>query len=119
MLDRGGALAEKLNELPFAAFENLNLADRQVLVEIGKKAGLAEAGIVAMLDSDQFAAEVRADEQEAARRGVRGVPYFVFQNWANASGAMAGKEFVAILKKAAACESTAGTCGPGGCEIRQ
>lgn len=116
-LSRGDrALAEKLNELLFAVFfvDNLNLADKQVLVEIGKKAGPTEAEIVAMLDSDQFS----ADEQEAARRVVRGVPYFIFENGDAASGAMPAEEFVAILKNAAAGEASAGTCGPDGCEIR-
>ena len=71
-------IAEKLNELLFEVFfvDNSNLADSSILVEAGKKAGLKEEEIQAMLESDKSAAEVEADEQDAARLRIRGVPYF-------------------------------------------
>lgn len=79
-----GEVAEKLNELLFGGFfvENLNLADWQVLKGTGKKAALEESGIREMPGSEKYAAEVRADEKEAAWRGIHCIPYFLFENGA-------------------------------------
>lgn len=86
----GRELAETLNELLFAAFfvENLNLADADVLLAVGQKAGHPEAGIRTLPASEEYAAQVRADEAEAARRGIHAVPYVLPENGATASGAL-------------------------------
>lgn len=115
------AIAEKLNEFLFAAFfvENLNLADRNVLLETGMKAGLKEDEIRDVLESDQYAADVRADEYEAAKRGIQGVPYFLFEDGAIAPGAVSIEEFRSLLKNAIKEPKIARThqCGAEGCSL--
>lgn len=70
-----------------------------------------------MLESDAFAAEVRADEAWAARPGVRDVTYFVFANGATNPGAADVEEFVAVLKKKKPKTAAAPACDPAGCAL--
>lgn len=111
-------IADKLNELLFEAFfvDNLNLADKKVLLEIGVKAGLKEEKIRALLDSDEFAAAVRADETEAARLGIHAVPYFMFENGSVARGAVSIEELKNILRNAAK-RGSGQRCGLDGCPL--
>lgn len=115
------ALAEKLNELLFAAFfvANLNLADHSVLKEGGKRAGLGMENIYTMLDSDEYKEAVRADEEFAASRGVRGVPWFLFPNGSTLSGAVSLEEFKAALSNSTISSGAgdSGHCGPEGCSL--
>ncbi|MDE5832832.1 MAG: DsbA family oxidoreductase [Desulfovibrio sp.] len=115
-------LIEKLNNALFEAFfvDNLNLADKDVLLERGMKAGLKKEDIMDVLSSDKFGAETRADEYEDVReRGVSGVPYFIFENGATASGALEKEEFKNILLNVARDPggSSGSRCGRDGCEI--
>ncbi|MFD8573391.1 DsbA family oxidoreductase [Streptomyces sp. NPDC059639] len=71
-------LADVVKEELFHAYltENLNVADHEVLADLAKHAGLDPAEVRRTLRGDAYAAEVRADESLAARRGVSGVPSF-------------------------------------------
>ena len=62
----------------FAAYftDNLRLADRHVLAGIAQDAGLDGDEALSMLSTDAYMGDVRRDEEEAMRLGVRGVPYF-------------------------------------------
>lgn len=118
------ALADRTNELLFAAYftKNLRLAEEAVLIEAGVMAGLKEAEIVETLRSDRFAAEVRADEQAAAERGVRGVPFFVFPGGFAVPGAMSFTDFKDALASAMRAEKRSTQaetqqCGPEGCAV--
>lgn len=51
-----------------------NIADRDVLVDIGATAGLSGHDVVAKLRSDRFPDVVASDQQLGRRLGVRGVP---------------------------------------------
>lgn len=112
-------LAENLNEDLFAAFfvDNLNLADKDVLMAVGQKAGLAEAEIKKLLATDEYAIEVRADEDAAARLGIHSVPYFIFENGAAAVGALSVEEFKRILQAPGAAFDKSDQCGPEGCRL--
>ncbi|GAA0599274.1 DsbA family oxidoreductase [Actinomadura livida] len=57
--------------------DGLNVADPQVLEHLGTRAGLDIDDVNALLSGDAFADEVRADEKNAAKRGVTGVPSLV------------------------------------------
>lgn len=117
------ALAEKLNTLLFDAYftKNLQLADPAVLIAAGVEAGLAEDEIRKMLESDQFAAEVRDDEKVAAQRGVHGVPYFWVEGVFAIPGAIPAAQMKDVLREALAAtgakEIKGHVCGPDGCEI--
>lgn len=115
-------LEERLNEMLFSAFfvYNLNLADWDVLLKTGKEAGLSEKPILEMLESDQYATQVRADEEEAAQLGIHGVPYFIFDNGTTASGALPLEEFKRILLNTYETEHTGkfDQCSSAGCKIK-
>jgi predicted DsbA family dithiol-disulfide isomerase len=72
---------------------------------IGRKETLRslalEVGIdaVSMLDTGAFSADVKKDEQEAANIGIRGVPFFVFDNKYAVSGAQPVDVFGQVLQK--------------------
>ena len=72
----GGSLAGELREAMYAAHfqQGLALDDHAVLVDLATGVGLSPNRIGEVLASDEFAAEVRADEAEARSIGVTGVP---------------------------------------------
>ena len=56
--------------------------------------------VTALLASREFEQQVREDEYEAQQIGVRGVPYFVFDNKYAVSGAQPTELFQEVLDKA-------------------
>ena len=112
-------LAARTNELLFAAYftKNLKLAEESTLLQVGEEAGLAKERILAMLHSDEFAAEVRADERAAAERGVRGVPFFIFPDGMTIPGAISERDFKEILQRNRKSAPAAQQCGPEGCAV--
>lgn len=123
------ATVTKLNHLLFDAYftRNLVLADRDVLVSVATEAGMDEAKVKAMLDSDRFADDVRFDEREAQMRGVRGVPYMVFNGEFAVPGALSADAMKEALRRAerrmkeaeeaAPAEERPHACGPEGCVL--
>jgi predicted DsbA family dithiol-disulfide isomerase len=73
-----GGEPETLANLLFAAYftQGEDIGSRAVLMSLAAKAGLAAARVEAFLDGDEGAAEVRAQEMQAYRAGVNGVPFF-------------------------------------------
>lgn len=119
---------ERLNKALFAAYftENLVLSDHKVLLEKGVAAGMNEKEIRDVLDSDMYNDEVRLDEREAMMRGVRGVPYVVFNGGFAVPGALTIDGFKSALKREMKkAEKESGdnggerphSCGPDGCVI--
>ncbi|MDE6342475.1 MAG: DsbA family oxidoreductase [Muribaculaceae bacterium] len=124
------ATVERLNEALFKAYfvENLVLADHEVLLKKALGAGMDEEKVRRVLDSDEFDDEVRFDEREAAMRGVRGVPYIVFNGNFAVPGAMSVDGFKSALQrelKKQQSEHEQGSdnaerphqCGPDGCKL--
>lgn len=113
------AIAAKTNELLFAAYftKNLKLADEVTLLDAGVEAGLEKERILALLHSDEFADEVRADERAAAELGVRGVPFFIFPDGMTIPGAVSERDFREILQRNRTSASAAQQCGPEGCAV--
>ena len=61
--------------------ENLRLSDHRVLLNIAQQCGLDADKVQAVLDSDQYAAQVKAEEQEVdARKDFDLIPYMVFND---------------------------------------
>ena len=96
------ATVGRLNEALFAAYftENLVLSDHDVLLAKGVMAGMNEKDIREVLDSDLYADEVRLDEREAGLRGIRGVPYIIFDGEFAVPGAMTVEGFKDALQRA-------------------
>lgn len=122
---------KKLNELLFKAYfvENLVLSNHDVLLAKAIEAGIDEARAREVLESGQFDDDVRLDEREAAMRGVRGVPYMVFNGHFAVPGAMSIEGFKSALQRELKMqaeddkklEETSNErphqCGPDGCKL--
>ena len=124
------ATVERLNTALFDAYftKNLVLADHDVLLEVAESVGMNPTEVKEMLESDRYDDEVRFDEREAAMRGVRGVPYMVFNGEFAVPGAMSVDGFKAALERAIRNQvketenktvegERPHVCGPDGCEL--
>jgi predicted DsbA family dithiol-disulfide isomerase len=92
------------NEIEEALFiihftEGKDIDDPKILAETGVSIGLDEQEVKAMLDSDAFSQEVKQDEALAQTIGVRGVPFFVFNDKYAVSGAQSPETFLQVLEK--------------------
>jgi predicted DsbA family dithiol-disulfide isomerase len=103
-------LQDAMEERLFAAYftEGKNMADPAVLISLGKETGLDETGISKMLESDLYADEVHNDIYEAQQIGVRGVPFFVFDNKYAVSGAQDSEVFLDVMNKVTAGRNISG-----------
>jgi predicted DsbA family dithiol-disulfide isomerase len=93
-----GALKERLLQATFT--EGEPIGDRETLVRLAADAGLDKNDARAVLDSDQYAADVRADEQLAHELDVTGVPFFVFDRTYALPGAQPPDVFAKVLDRA-------------------
>lgn len=122
----GDAAEERLFRAHF--IEGTDIGDHGELQRMGEAVGLDGEEVAAMLAGDAFTQEVRADELEAQRIGIRGVPFFVIDRKYAVSGAQSAEHFRAALERAwserpaplidatgdgAACTPEDG-CTPGG-----
>lgn len=94
-------IINRLVNLLFEAYfsKNLELANRDVLIDVAVEAGLDKKRVVEVLDSDLFDNEVELDERVASDTGIMGVPYFIFNNRHAVPGALPVSEFRNVLKK--------------------
>jgi predicted DsbA family dithiol-disulfide isomerase len=92
------ALKERLMRATFT--EGEPIGDREILVRLGAEVGLDADEARAVLSSDRFADEVRADEQDAQRFGISGVPFFVVDRTYGVSGAQPAELLRQVLDKA-------------------
>lgn len=90
-------MAERLFQAYFT--ENQHIGHHNVLEQLAEELGLDRQEVHTILVSDDFSKEVRADEQEAAELGVRGVPFFVFNRKYAISGAQPVELFAQVLQK--------------------
>ena len=119
------ALTERVIEALFAAYftDNRELADRELLQDIGERAGLDAAEVRELLSSNRFEAEVRQDELDAAELGVHGVPFFIVAgrhaiSGAQSTGGMKETLLEALKEQRESPRVESGmACGPEGCAI--
>ena len=115
------ALKERLFRAYFS--EGAALNEPGVLTRLAAEVGLDPARVDQVLASDEFTADVRADEAEARSLGVRGVPFFVLGGSHAVSGAHPAASLRAALEAAWTARQghdehesdAAGVCGPDGC----
>ncbi len=93
-----GALEERLFKATFTDGEPI--ADLDTLAKLASEAGLDEEQARAVLNSDQYADAVRADEENARVLGISGVPFFVFGSKYAVSGAQPAEVFSKVLERA-------------------
>ena len=98
--DVQGAMKERL--LSAYMTECRPIAERSELAALAADVGLEAEEVSAMLESDAYVDEVRADESRAQRQGVRGVPYFLIDGRIEISGAQPVKVLCERLRAAQA-----------------
>lgn len=95
----GDTLLDEFYEGNFSAERSIYDPEHQV--ELAVRAGLDEDEVRAVLaDPNVYADEVRADEDEASRLGITGVPFFVVGRSYALSGAQTTTTFLGVLEKA-------------------
>ncbi|MGB7841716.1 MAG: DsbA family oxidoreductase [Salinimicrobium sp.] len=96
--DRVAELKEELFKAHFS--EGKNIDDEKTLLEIATSAGLDREEAQKALNSEEYAYAVKQDEMHAQQIGVRGVPFFVFENKYGVSGAQPSETFLEVMEKA-------------------
>lgn len=89
----------KLNAALFDAYmvRGLSLADRDVLMQCGREADIKEEEIIDLLQSDRYVDAVVADERQAEKYGVTGVPFFLIDGKMAVPGCISTEEFKELL----------------------
>ncbi len=116
---RGLADAGKERLLRAYLSEGEAIGERDVLVRLAGDLGLEEDEVRAMLASDSYVREVRADQAEASALGIHGVPFFVIGKY-GVSGAQTPDVLRHVLDRAwqelpVTVEESGPACGPTGC----
>ncbi|MEI6681097.1 MAG: DsbA family oxidoreductase [Bacteroidota bacterium] len=117
---------EEAEEALFHAYftDGLNIDDFTVLIQLGISIGLDAGELKPALENGLYAEDVRRDLYEARQVGVKGVPFFLFDEKYAIQGAQDGSVFQETLEKAHSgwLKETAGTnrevtpgqsCAPG------
>ncbi|MGG3928688.1 DsbA family oxidoreductase [Metabacillus fastidiosus] len=119
-------MTEQLLKAYFTDSEHIGNHD--TLLKIAEEAGLNREEAKSVLESEDFAEHVRADEVEAREIGVQGVPFFVINRKYAISGAQPVEVFNDTLQKVWEEENKkisleqikgneAGVCTEDGCEL--
>lgn len=72
-----------------------------VLQRLALEVGIDEVSVADVLNSDTYAAAVRADEAQASALGITGVPFFLVDGSVGIEGAQPAETFLEVLKNAA------------------
>jgi predicted DsbA family dithiol-disulfide isomerase len=94
--------AKEMNERLFRAYftDSLHIGERETLVRLAEEVGLEGSAVRDLLEQNALADEVREDENEARRLGIRGVPFFVLRGKYAVSGAQPLEIFQGALLRA-------------------
>jgi predicted DsbA family dithiol-disulfide isomerase len=76
------------------------ISDPETLVRLVAELGVDAAEARSALAADRFSADVREDEQLAARLGIQGVPFFVLDRRYGVSGAQPPELLLQALGRA-------------------
>jgi predicted DsbA family dithiol-disulfide isomerase len=95
---RQDAMKERLMRAYFT--EGEPVGDTETLVRLATEVGLDEHEARTALDGEAYADTVHADEELAARIGIRGVPFFVLDRRYGVSGAQPSELLLQVLEKA-------------------
>jgi predicted DsbA family dithiol-disulfide isomerase len=92
-----------MKERLFRAYmtEGEEISDRDTLAKLAAEVGLDAAVTREMLETDAFVDDVRRDQIQAQRLGIRGVPFFVIDGRYGVSGAQTADVLLDVLRRAA------------------
>jgi predicted DsbA family dithiol-disulfide isomerase len=94
---RQAELVERLHRAYFT--DQASIFDHPSLAGFAKGVGLDRDEALAVLASDQYAQDVRADEEVAHSLGVTGVPFFVIDRRYGISGAQPAETIAQVLEQ--------------------
>jgi predicted DsbA family dithiol-disulfide isomerase len=98
---RHGKTEEMVERLFRAYFtDSEHIGDHETLAALAAMVGLDPSETAQMLADGDYAEEVRADEEEAGRLGIRGVPFYVIDRKYAISGAQPSDMFLKALQQA-------------------
>lgn len=121
--------AEIYNERLMSAYflEGEAIGRRDVLTRLAKEVGLNMEEVQRVLESNEYEEDVEQDIYEAQQIGVRGVPFFVFNNKYGLSGAQPQPLFEQTIEQAASeaglkkrievIGQNGAICSEGQCEV--
>lgn len=95
---KGLEMSEKLFHAYFT--ENKQMSDHKVLTDIAIDIGLDKLEVEDVLKNKKFAKDIRNDENEASRLGIRSVPFFLINGKYSISGANSPEVFKETIEKA-------------------
>lgn len=75
-----------------------NIADPEVLADIGAAHGLDRSEILAVVQDENVKRQVEEAAQGAGQQGIQGVPFFIFQNKYALSGAQPDEVFDEVFE---------------------
>ncbi|NYE35040.1 putative DsbA family dithiol-disulfide isomerase [Nocardioides cavernae] len=125
----GNALQGRVKEALLRAYftDARNVADPEVLREVGLAEGLDATRLDEVLAGTEFTEDVHADVAQAQAYGASGVPFFVVDEKYGVSGAQPTEVFTQVFERAwsesrpaiqvLATGDTGEACGPDGCAI--
>jgi predicted DsbA family dithiol-disulfide isomerase len=141
LAEGGPALQVTLKEALLQAYftEARSMGDHRVLRDVARASGLDPARVDEVLSSEEYAADVAEDLEQARDYGITGVPFFVVDRSLGISGAQPVEVFAQALEQASAAKRPAlrvlaggavdaadavdaedrdgDACGPDGCEV--
>jgi predicted DsbA family dithiol-disulfide isomerase len=116
----GDALKERFLTATFT--EGEAIGDPETLTRLAVEAGLDPHQVAVVLDSDAYAADVRADQRRAFQLGITAVPFFVVDNRYGVPGAQPADTLLKVLEDtwnehAPAESRDGGACADESCAI--
>ena len=78
--------------------EGRSVQDHESILDIASEIGLDTAEVEAVLKSDRYAEQVRADEQLAHQLGINGVPFFLIESKWAVNGAQPAQALLQALR---------------------
>ncbi|MED3662244.1 DsbA family oxidoreductase [Ureibacillus sp. FSL K6-8385] len=96
---KGAEFSERVFHAYF--MEGKPIGKQDVLIRLAEEAGLDGKEAEEVLNNGQFSKEVEKDIRQAQIYGIRGVPFFVFENKYGISGAQPQEVFEQTIKKVA------------------
>jgi predicted DsbA family dithiol-disulfide isomerase len=101
---------ETLIESLFAAqfLEGRHVGDPAILADVAAACGMDREAVRRYLESGEDADAVRGGAEEARRKGINGVPFFIFNKRLAASGAQPPEALLQVMRQAAQEDVAAG-----------
>ena len=96
------AVTASLVEALFAAqfLEGRHVGDRAILADVAAACGMDRDAVLRYLESTEDADAVRGGATEAQRKGIGGVPFFIFNQRLAASGAQPPEALLQVMREA-------------------